>query len=129
MKEDLIFKFIKELCRYAGEEETFAESFWKKLQEDNEICEEFSYYIEHGNFACKAKVAGYTVVDVMVWQMDHFKARLDRDNSGTRQNGDRMLLLAFDTLLNMILIDNNYMVVFVYDLHKNEKFCLNICPS
>lgn len=37
----------------------------------------------------------------MVWQMDHFKARLDRDNSGTKQNGDRMLLLAFDTLLNM----------------------------
>ena len=101
MKEDLIFKFIRELCRYAGEEVSFAENFWKKLQEDNEICEEFSYYIEHGNFACKAKVAGYTVVDVMVWQMDHFKARLDRDNSGTRQNGDRMLLLAFDTLLNM----------------------------
>lgn len=101
MKQDLIFKFIKELCRYAGEEETFAENFWKKLQEDDEIREEFSYYIEHRNFACKAKVAGYTVVDVMVWQMDHFKARLDRDNSGTRQNGDRMLLLAFDTLLNM----------------------------
>ncbi len=108
MKQDLIFKFVKELCRYAGEEETFAESFWKKLQEDDEIHEEFSYYIEHGNFACKAKVAGYTVVDVMVWQMDHFKARLDRDNSGTRQNGDRMLLLAFDTLLNMRKEPDNY---------------------
>lgn len=101
MKEDLIFAFIKELCRYAGEDETFAETFWKKLQADEEILEEFSYYMEHGNFACRAKVAGYTAVDVMVWQMDHFKARLDRDNSGTRQNGDRMLLLAFDTLLNM----------------------------
>ena len=101
MKEDLIFDFIKELCRFAGEEETFADVFWKKLQEDDEIREEFLYYIEHGNFACRAKVVGYTVVDVMVWQMDHFKARLDRDNSGTRQNGDRMLLLAFDTLLDM----------------------------
>ncbi|MBD5546598.1 MAG: hypothetical protein HDQ97_04265 [Lachnospiraceae bacterium] len=101
MKEDLIFKFVKQLCRYAGEEDTFADDFWKKLQEDDEIREEFSYYIEHGNFACKAKVKGYTVIDVMVWQMDHFKTRLDRDNSGTRKNGDRMLLLAFDTLLNM----------------------------
>ena len=45
------------------------------------------------NFACKAKIEGYTVVDIMVWQMDHFKARLDVDNSGTRQNGDRMLVL------------------------------------
>ena len=101
LKEDLIFAFVKELCRYAGEDDAFADAFWKKLQADEEICEEFLYYIEHGNFACKAKVAGYTVVDVMVWQMDHFKARLDRDNSGTRQNGDRMLLLAFDTLLAM----------------------------
>lgn len=101
MKEDLIFEFVKELCRHAGEEEDFANVFWNKLQEDDEIREELSYYMEHGNFACKAKVAGYTVIDVMVWQMDHFKARLDRDNSGTRQNGDRMLLLAFDTLLNM----------------------------
>ena len=33
------------------------------------------------------------MVDIMVWQMDHFKARLDVDNSGTRQNGDRMLVL------------------------------------
>ena len=57
--------------------------------------------MEHGSFACKAKVQGYTVVDIMVWQMDHFKARLDRDNTGTRRNPDRMVLLAFDTLLKM----------------------------
>lgn len=101
MREEIVIGFIRELCRYAGEDEIFAGAFWDKLREDGEIYEEFSYYIEHGNFACKAKVEGYTVIDIMVWQMDHFKARLDRDNSGTRQNGDRMLLLAFDTLLNM----------------------------
>ncbi len=93
--------FIRSLCLYAGESMEFAESFRTKLMADEEIREELIYYIEHGNFACKAKIRGYTVVDVMVWQMDHFKARLDQDNSGTRQNGDRMLLLAFDTLLNM----------------------------
>lgn len=101
MKEEMVVRFIGELCRYAGEDDGFAGAFWEKLRGDKEIYEEFIYYIEHGNFACRAKVEGYTVVDVMVWQMDHFKARLDRDNSGTRQNGDRMLLLAFDTLLDM----------------------------
>lgn len=101
MEEKGVFRFVEELCRYAGEEEAFAEQFWRKLKKDGEIYEEFVYYLTHGNFACRAKVEGYTVVDIMVWQMDHFKARLDRDNSGTRQNGDRMLLLAFDTLLNM----------------------------
>lgn len=93
--------FIKELCSYAGENDVFARDFYERLIEDEEICREFVYYMEHGSFACKAKVCGYTVVDVMIWQIDHFKAWLDRDTTGTKQNGDRMLLLAFDTLLKM----------------------------
>lgn len=101
MEEKKVIYFIRELCRYAGENEEFAEMFWQRLKSDEEIYGEFVYYIAHGNFACKAKIRGYTVVDIMVWQMDHFKAKLDTDRSGTRQNGDRMLLLAFDTLLRM----------------------------
>ncbi len=73
--------FIKELCQKSGESELFAGQFRDALLEDEEILREFAYYMEHRDFACKAKVSGYTVVDVMVWQMDHFKARLDRDNS------------------------------------------------
>lgn len=108
MRAETVIAFVQSLCQYAGEDETFAKGFWERLRADEEIYQELVYYMEHGNFACKAKIRGYTVVDVMVWQMDHFKARLDRDNSGTRQNGDRMLLLAFDTLLNMRLEPEKY---------------------
>ncbi|MDE6964751.1 MAG: hypothetical protein K2P30_14135 [Lachnospiraceae bacterium] len=101
MEEKTVIRFIGELCSHAGESGEFAENFWQRLKNDREIYEEFVYYMAHGNFACKAKVEGYTAVDVMVWQMDHFKARLDADNSNMRQNGDRMILLAFDTLLCM----------------------------
>lgn len=101
LKEENIIKFIRELCKYAGEDDSFGQVFWEKLKADKEILKEFVYYMENGTFACEAKAAGYTVVDVMIWQMDHFKARLDRDNTGTRENGDRMVLLAFDTFLNM----------------------------
>lgn len=93
--------FVKSLCDYAGEDESFAEAFLQNLHADEEICQEFLYYMENGNFACKAKICGYTVVDILIWQMDHFRARLDRDNTGTKQNGDRMILLAFDTFLKM----------------------------
>ena len=70
-------------------------------QADEEIYQEFVYYMEHQDFACKVKVGGYTVVDVLIWQIDHFRAWLDRDTTGTKQNKDRMVLLAFDTLLKM----------------------------
>ena len=99
--EERLRNFIKKLCEYGGEDEVFEVQFMAALLEDGEICKELTYYMEHGDFACKAKVQGYTVVDIMVWQMDHFKAKLDRDNTGTRQNPDRMVLLAFDTLLKM----------------------------
>lgn len=98
---DKIKDFVKKLCRYGGENEEFETQFLAALSADEEILSELIYYMEHGDFACRAKVQGYTVVDIMIWQMDHFKARLDRDNTGTRQNPDRMVLLAFDTLLKM----------------------------
>lgn len=101
MNETAIKEFIGQLCRFAGENEAFAADFYESLKADEEISREFIYYMEHGNFACKAQVRGYTVVDIMIWQMDHFKAWLDRDTTGTKENGDRMLLLAFDTLLKM----------------------------
>jgi len=93
--------FVHELCYYGCEDEAFEKQFVTALSQDKEVEEELAYYMEYKNFACKTKVQGYTVVDIMIWQMDHFKARLDRDNTGTRQNKDRMVLLAFDTLLKM----------------------------
>ena len=93
--------FIKELCQKSGESELFAGQFRDALLEDEEILREFAYYMEHRDFACKAKVSGYTVVDVMVWQMDHFKAQMDRGKDDMKHNGDKMLLRAFDTMLKV----------------------------
>lgn len=101
MEREKIESFAAQLCARAGKNGNFCRSFCEELLEDEEICREFVYYMENGTFACQAKVEGYTVVDVMIWQIDHFKAWLDRDTSDTAQNGDGMLLLAFDTLLKM----------------------------
>lgn len=94
-------EYVKELCLRAGENEAFAEGFLKALKADEEICNEFTYYMSHNDFACKAKICGYSVVDILIWQIDHFRAWLDRDTTGTKQNKDRMVLLAFDTMLKM----------------------------
>lgn len=93
--------FINELCMRAGEDEQFAEAFGQALEADEAVREEFIYYMEHNDFACKVKVEGYSIVDILIWQIDHFRAWLDRDTTGTKHNKDRMVLLAFDTLLKM----------------------------
>ena len=95
------YRFAASLCEYAGKDAQFREAFWRRLSEEADILEEFCYYMENRKFSCKAVTAGYTVIDIMVWQIDHFKARLDRREPGMGDNGDMMLLMAFDTFLKM----------------------------
>lgn len=85
----------------AGESDGFLENLAAGLTASPAIGEEFLFYAETGNFACKAKIEGYTAVDIMIWQIDHFKARMDRGDTGMGNNGGKMVLRAFDTMLKM----------------------------
>ena len=107
MKEKA-YAWARALCYYAGENEAFLQRFWKALIQSEGVYREFIYYLEHQNFLCDHQIEGYSLVDIMIWQMDHFKARLDQDNSKTRQNGDRMVLLAFNTFLNLVKEPDQY---------------------
>lgn len=95
------YEWAKALCHYAGENESFLENFFAMLTASAGVFEEFVFYLDHQNFLGKYKVAGYGLIDIMVWQMDHFKAQLDRDRRDMKENGDRMLLMAFHTMLLM----------------------------
>ncbi len=100
-QEKNVREWARALCFYAGEDEGFFERFFQALRESEGVYGEFVYYLEHRNFACRYQIAGYTIVDIMVWQMDHFKAQMDRGNDGMKNNGDKMLLMAFDTMVKM----------------------------
>ena len=95
------YAWAQALCEYAGKDETFLEPFFEMLTASEGVSKEFLYYLEHQDFLCEYQVAGYSLIDIMVWQMDHFKAQLDRDREGMKSNGDRMLLEAFHTMLLM----------------------------
>lgn len=93
-------QFAARLCMYAGEDQAFYDAFWQRLLKHGDILAEFVYYMEHQDFLCRVKVAGKSVVDIMIWQVDHFKATLDRGYD-MRCNKDKMILLAFDTMTKM----------------------------
>lgn len=101
--------FAASLCAYAGENQEFYDDFWKRLLAHPDILAEFIYFKEHQEFACKKKVAGRTVVDIMIWQIDHFKAHLDR-SPDMRCNKDKMVLYAFDTMMKMTENPETYVV-------------------
>lgn len=99
--DEKAYQWAYALCRYAGEDEIFLKDFWLRLMQSENVYREFVYYLENQRFLCEYKVEGYSVVDIMVWQMDHFKAQMDRGKDDMKNNGDKMLLMAFDTLLKM----------------------------
>ena len=98
---ETIRNWIQALGTDAAESGEFLDALTEAVWEEPEAVREFAYYMETGNFLCEMKVDGYTVIDVMVWQIDHFKAEMDRGKYGMRDNGSKMVLRAFDTFLKM----------------------------
>lgn len=97
----LLYEWTASLCQYAGEDEEFLKDFWHRMLDAPEILQEFSCYYDTQNFLCETAIEGCTIVDILVWQIDHFKARLDRGEEEMRLNRDKMILHAFDTMLKM----------------------------
>ena len=100
-EKERAYAWARALCYYAGGDESFLENFFAMLTASEGVSGEFLYYLEHQDFLCAYQVAGYSLIDIMVWQMDHFKAQLDRDRTEMKSNGDKMLLEAFHTMLLM----------------------------
>ena len=99
--KETITQWVRTLGADAMEDAEFLDTLAKAIWEDAEAAEEFACYMETGNFLCRKNVDGYTVVDVMVWQIDHFKAAKDRGKYAMRENGSKMVLRAFDTFMKM----------------------------
>lgn len=106
------YQWARELCRCAGEDKIFFESFWNRLSKSELIMEEFSYYLNYQDFLCKVNICGLTLTDILIWQVDHFKAELDMGKYDMKYNSDKMILMAFDTLLNMEKDPEQYLEKF-----------------
>lgn len=98
------YVWAKELCRYAQQEDAFFEEFWNKLIKSKNVYEEFIYYLQHGEYKGEYAVEGCTIMDIMIWQIDRFKWKFDQGGlDGMKTNKDKMVLMAYNTMLNMEL--------------------------
>ncbi len=88
------------LCECAGETPEYAEAFYDRIHNSPGVYDEYKYYMIHQNFKCGYRVEGITIVDILVWQIDHFKAGMDTLRL-EKENPDRLLLTAFVTMLDM----------------------------
>ena len=71
------FNYAINLANLAGVSNEFLAQFWNELVSYPDLYEEFTYYIDNGDFICNVNIEGYTIIDIMVYQVDHFKSALD----------------------------------------------------
>lgn len=99
--EEDLKDWVCDLAKSVGKNEQEATDFWERLKADAQLLEELEYYAINKEFLCKYKVEGYTVTDILVWQVDHFKAYLDRREEINRYRQDKLIYNSFDILLQM----------------------------
>ena len=118
-------EFTKKACLDNGFPEGFFEEFWAELLERDDIYKEYVYYLVKKEFPGEVRVEGYQVVDVLVWQMDGFKSRMDRDNYDMKNNEAKMVISAFDTFLKMAKEPEQYVKRMQHDTgtdYENKFF-------
>lgn len=98
---DMEWEALLSMGEKAGIDFLGMKAFRMNLEADPEVLEEFCEYLKTGDFPCKVKAGEVTLPDIMIYQIDHFRAYLDRDTENTKYNRDYMVLHAFDTLMRM----------------------------
>lgn len=98
---ETLHQYIKRLSEQAGEGEKYADDLWSRISNSNGLLRELAYYHDYGKFLCEYKVSDFTLTDILVWQVDHFKAYLDRPEEMNRYRQERLLLAAFDIMSRM----------------------------
>lgn len=103
MTEEELLLYTIELARRAKEAdfEEYAKKFTKKISARENVLKEYLTYLNTGKLLCEYSVSGYTIADIIIWQMDHFKALLDDYLSQNKGNEFRMVLAGFDTMMDM----------------------------
>lgn len=94
-------RFVMELAEKAGESAERGEQLWQGIRRSGGLLQELAYYHDYGSFLNRYKVAGYSLADVLVWQVDHFKLYMDRPQDMNRYRRERLLFSAFGAMLQM----------------------------
>ena len=88
IKNEKALEFARALCKYSNQDEAFCEEFLRRLEESPALYKEFEYYLEHQDFLCEMNIQGITVPDILVWQVDKFKAGIDEGRFELKYNAD-----------------------------------------
>ena len=100
MTDTELIEYTKELVKRADITDVgFTDRYLNALNEHKKIKEEYIYYLLNGSYSCAYTIKGCSIADIVIWQMDNFKALLDNAEAQNKGNPYRMTILGFDTMM------------------------------
>ncbi|MCR5801643.1 MAG: hypothetical protein K6G57_04855, partial [Lachnospiraceae bacterium] len=75
------------------------EKFIEGLRSDRSVRKEVRHFLETGNILGEYRISGISLSDVIVWQVDHFKAYMDRHDRMNRYRQERLFLESAEVML------------------------------
>ena len=72
-----VYGILQNLCDYCNEKDSWCDELWGYMLQNDELYEEFVYFIVNRSLMGKMNVEGYTLIDLYVKQIDMYNVRND----------------------------------------------------
>lgn len=96
-----VYELFHQMGELAHRPEDWIVHIWGKMLTNEQVYDEFVYYLEHHELKAQYSVEGYTMVDLFVYQIDHYNLIHDTGKNDGRCNKDIMVFNAFAFMLQM----------------------------
>ncbi len=95
------FENLKALALTVGETEEFAATLWQDMLQDQELLEEFNYYVVNRTLKGTVKCGEFSLLDLYFAQMNKYNYFHDIGKNPNNCNKERMILHAFKQMVEM----------------------------
>lgn len=72
-----VYGMLQNLCDYCNEKDSWCDELWGYMLQNDELYEEFVYFIVNRSLMGKMNIEGYTLIDLYVKQIDMYNVRND----------------------------------------------------
>ncbi len=98
-ENEKIYAAIRQLAAGTDWDEGRTERFIEGLRSDRSVRKEVRHFLKTGNILGEYRISGISLSDVIVWQVDHFKAYMDRHDRMNRYRQERLFLESAEVML------------------------------
>ena len=95
------YENLKALAVAVGEDEKYADEIWKDMLFDEELIDEFNYFVVNHTIKGEARCGSLTLLDIYFSQMNKYNVFHDLGKNPAECNKERMVLHAFKQIVEM----------------------------